>query len=54
MKKISACVNKDVVWIEYENNCLCNTLKINRGNDRGILNLFKHAISYIMYLIVFY
>jgi len=45
MNKISDCVNQDALWLEYENECLCNTLKINRENDEGIVNLYKYVID---------
>jgi len=40
MKKISDCVNRNVKWLEHENDCLCNTLNANRQTDRGILYKF--------------
>jgi len=43
MKKIRYCVNQNVEWLEYENNCLCNTLKTNRKNDEGIINPNKYV-----------
>jgi len=43
INKISNCVNQDAVWLEYNNNCLCNTLKTNRENDGGIVNLYKYV-----------
>jgi len=46
MNKISSCVSIDsmnVVWIEYGGDCLCNTLKADRENDKGILNIYKYV-----------
>jgi len=39
MNKIFACVSvnsMDVVWVEYANGSLCNTLKSFREHDNGI------------------
>jgi len=46
MNKINSCLNiesMNVVWIEYWGDSLCNTLKADRENDKGILNLYKYV-----------
>jgi len=43
MTKISDCVNRDAVWLEYNENCLCDTLKTSRENDEGIVNPNKYV-----------
>jgi len=50
MKKISHCVNQNVKWLEYENNCLCNTLKENRQIDEGMLNILNNVHCLTLYL----